>query len=312
MRGRRAVCAAAIGLVLATGSPGLAQAPVDDVEEIVVTARRTGIPVWRVKGPKTNMVLIGSINGVAKGTKWDPRALTETLLKADRVMFPTVLGISGSPLKLFGYLLRWRNHATLPKGQTLADHMSPEQFGRLVQLKNRGVLKAGFERRHPLHLAMSLRNFVEKQSGSGVDPTNFVRRTVKKHKISTVPITTLKAKTVVNNLFEVPARTFVPCLLDSVALVEAGPAAMKARSDAWADRRVPDVLASPADKVTASCSPITWGVVPGLNFSGTINRTLQDPQVTVAVVGLRGLAVPGGVLDDLQAAGYQIQGPRWR
>jgi hypothetical protein len=32
----------------------------------------------------------------------------------------------------------------------------------------------------------------------------------------------------------------------------------------------------------------------------------------VAVVPLRYLAEPGGLLDDLEAQGYAIQGPRWR
>ena len=44
----------------------------------------------------------------------------------------------------------------------------------------------------------------------------------------------------------------------------------------------------------------------------TIRTVLADPQVTIAVLQLRTLASPGGVLDDLESAGYEIVGPDWR
>jgi hypothetical protein len=43
-----------------------------------------------------------------------------------------------------------------------------------------------------------------------------------------------------------------------------------------------------------------------------MKRVLAEPQVTVAVLTLRSLAQPGGVLDGLQAAGFDIQGPAWK
>ena len=104
----------------------------------------------------------------------------------------------------------------------------------------------------------------------------------------------------------------MPCLLDAVAVVEAGPGTVKARSDAWAERRVPDVLASPADKVQETCSPRAIGLLERPEFSLEARRLLSQPQVTVAVLDLRSLAAPGAVLDDLAGAGFTIQGPRWR
>jgi hypothetical protein len=39
---------------------------------------------------------------------------------------------------------------------------------------------------------------------------------------------------------------------------------------------------------------------------------LAQPQLTVAVVELGSLARPGGVLDSLAAAGFDVRGPRWK
>ena len=66
-----------------------------------------------------------------------------------------------------------------------------------------------------------------------------------------VPIERSKAKPLVKDLFASTPEEHLPCLEASIAMAEAGPAAVQARSDAWAARRVPEVLASPADKVYA-------------------------------------------------------------
>lgn len=198
------------------------------------------------------------------------------------------------------------------KGQSLANFMRPDQFQRLVALKNRGVLKAGFERKHPLHVSFKLRDIAEGKTGYGPGAADYVQRAVRKHKIKTVPITTIKAKSLAGDFFAAPPQMHVPCLLASVALLEAGPGAVKTRSDAWAERRVADVLASPAEKATDSCSPKSWGILPLGDLKPRIRRLMSEPQLTVAVVSLGTLAEVGGVLDDLQAAGFNVQGPRWR
>jgi len=306
--------AGAVALGVGPAEPVRAQAAPaaqEAAEEIVVTARRIGIPVWRVTSPTTSIVLIGSIEGIAKETRWDPGALEMTLRKADRVMFPNALGLTGSPFALVGYYMKWRKQATLPKGQTLASYLPGDQFQRLVALKNRGVLKAGFERRHPLHLAFELRE-VAKGKGYGPGIGRYVRATTKKHKVKMVPIATAKAKPILNDFFSNPPQTYTRCLIDAITVAEAGPAAVKARSDAWAERRVPAVLSSPADKVYETCSPEAWSLTPASDLRSQIRGLMSQPQLTVAVVNLRSLARPGGVLDSLAAAGFKISGPAWK
>jgi uncharacterized protein YbaP (TraB family) len=304
--------AAALTLAVSAG-PGVAQAPsAAQADDIVVTAQRTGIPVWRVNSPTTTVVLIGTINGVAKDTKWDPAALTETLRKADRVMFPSMTQVSGSPFALIGALAKWRKQATLPKGQSLQQMLPPNQFARLLALQKRGLLKPGFERKHPFHLSIMLRDIAEGRRGYGPPASEVVRRSVKKHKIKMVPIESAKFKPLLNDFFSTPPNAYVPCLIDSIALVEAGSGAVKARSDAWAQRRVTDVLRSPANKVWDSCQPPALDNIPRADFRAQVRSLLAQPQLTVAVVELDSLARPGGLLDNLAAAGFDVRGPRWK
>jgi hypothetical protein len=314
-KGAAALGLAAFACVAAGGNQAFAQQPTaaQAVDEIVVTARRTGIPVWRVTGPKTTIVLIGAIEGVAKDTRWDPGALTETLRKADRVMYPSAVGLTlSSPFQIFGLLLKARKMATLPKGQSLAGLLPAPQFQRLVALKNRGVLKRGFERKHPLAVAEDLRDYAEGKRGYGPGALQFVEKAVRKHKIKTVPIRTMNAKPVLNDFFKSPPQNYIPCLMSAVALVEAGPGAVKVRSDAWAQRRVPEALATQAEKTAVACHPTSWGIIPRPDVKPQVRKLMQEPQLTVAVMSLGSLGQPNGVLDDLTAAGFDVQGPRWK
>lgn len=125
-------------------------------EDIVVTAQRSGIPVWRVAGPGSVVVLIGSIGSVSPGTKWNPSALDAALAQSDRVLFPGSMRVNVGLFSAIGAIGKWRSQATLPTGTTLQGLTTPEQWARLVNLRSRGVLKPGFERTHPFHLAMAL------------------------------------------------------------------------------------------------------------------------------------------------------------
>ena len=60
------------------------------------------------------------------------------------------------------------------------------------------------------------------------------------------------------------------------------------------------------------CWPTAEIVEPGDELTAEMKQLLAEPQVTVAVLTLRSLAEPGGVLDGLEAAGFDIQGPAWK
>jgi uncharacterized protein YbaP (TraB family) len=315
--------AAVIAAALLAGAGAAAQQPQEQpaplatqqqIEDIVVTGRRSGIPVWHVHGPMTSVVLVGAINGVTKDTRWDPGALTEALRKADRVLFPESIALTASPFAAIGYLAKWRAQASLPKGQSLQQMMPPEQFARLVALQRRGVIPEGFERKHPLHLAMTLRGYAKGKSGEAEGASGYVSRAVKKYKLNSVPMPRRKAKGAAQDLFKAPPQTHIRCLLDSVALVEAGPGAVQARSHAWSQRRVPAVLNSPAEKPHQSCWPanLRETYAPEAQVRATVRGLLAQPKVTVAVLNLHTLGKPGGLLDDLERAGFEVQGPRWK
>ncbi len=281
-------------------------------EEILIVGRRSGIPMWRVSSGKTTLVLVGTIEGVTKTTRWDPEPLVAALRMSDRVMFPQMQGVTASPFAMIGYLAKWRRQASLPKGQTLKEFLPPQQFQRLLSLQERGIVPKGAEKKHPLHLALSLRDKTKDKVGYGQSASQYVMAAIRKHKLNLVPIRRSSAKPFAADLFSGSPSRHIPCLIDAMDMAEAGPAALTARSQAWAQRQVPQVLSSPAEDVYHSCFPADPEAAPAGALHAGLKSLLLDPQVTVAVVNLHTLARRDGILDDLAAAGHQVRGPAWR
>jgi uncharacterized protein YbaP (TraB family) len=282
------------------------------VEDIVVTGRKSGVPMWTVRGETTTLVLVGTIEGVSKTTYWDPAALTDALRKADRVVFPQSHVFTANLFSAIGWIAKYNAMGSLPKGQSLAAIAGPEAIRRLAALRAKGAVRSDYLSRHPLHLGRDLRDRAKGDIKFGRGADDYVRRAIKEYKLTLVPIEKSKAKPIVKDLFASTPQEHLPCLDASIALAEAGPAAVQARSDAWAARRVPEVLASPADKFEALCWPTAEIIEPGSELVDEMKQLLAEPKVTMAVLTLRSLAEPGGVLDGLAAAGFDIQGPVWK
>src|SRR3954468_5235639 len=167
-----AAWAAAATLAPAAAQPPAVQAHADD---IVVTARRSGVPMWTVRSETTTLVLVGSIRGVSKTTKWDPAALTEALRKADRVVFPEMHAFTASPFSLLGWVAKWNAMGSLPKGQSLGDFASAQDMRRLEALAAKGKVRKDYVTRHPLHLAGDLRDRAQEGMKYGRDAADYVR-----------------------------------------------------------------------------------------------------------------------------------------
>jgi hypothetical protein len=302
------------GLALASAAP--AQKAAGDraqAEDIIVTGRRSGAPMWTVRSDTTTLVLVGGISGVSKTTHWDPAALTEALRKADRVLFPQSYALTASPFRAIGWIAQWNKMGSLPKAQSLSAIAGPEATRRLAALRARNMVRADYDRRHPLHLSMDLRDRGKGGIDYGRDVAEYARSAARKHKLAeVVPIQRSKAKPVVKDLFASTPEDHLPCLEAALTMAEAGPAAVQARSDAWAARRVRDVLSSPADPVYERCWPSGVFAERETGLLDQMKQLLAEPQVTMAVLSLRTLAERGGILDGLESAGFDIQGPAWK
>jgi hypothetical protein len=284
----------------------------DTAEEIVVTATRTGAPVWRVRSATGTLVLVGSIEDVAAGTNWRPAALAETVRRADRVMFPQVVGVALSPFSAINYYAKWKRRARLPNGQTLSNMMSAAEVDRLRRLAAQGLAPADFHNLHPLHLAFNMQDRLRKRTGLMEGPSTTVSRAAAKFKVARIPIRRAAARPLADSLFKSQPAEHIPCLRATIAAAEDGPGGLRARSQDWAGKRVQAALKAPAQRMGSSCWPVNTGAIDMPNLTGTARTMIGTPGTTLAVVSLDTLARPNGLLDALRAGGYQVDGPAWR
>ncbi len=318
MGSRRWSGAAAAVLALAVGAAsGSAQAqtpaedPVTRLEEIVVTARRADMPIWEVSDADSTVILAGSISGVPEDYAWRPEALEAATRRADHILYPQQGRLSvGDVLRL---IWRIRTVAGLPKDKSTADYL-PADIQARVETQMADARNDRWRRRSLLSLGFDL---MEKsgydQGGSGA--VDVVRRAAREARIPGRPVGAVRGDEIIDNLITAPPETYAPCIEQAVGASEAGPQGATARVEAWRARRVLEVLANPLDKALNVCWPSGDADIAPLlrsQWSEAVRQALDRPGVTLAVVQLRVLAEPAGVLDQLQSDGREIIGPEWR
>lgn len=311
---------AVAGALLGAGptAPGqLAQTPsarsADEVEAVVVTARRTGVPVWLVSRGRSTVILIGYIDRVPRGAAWSPAALDEAVGLADTIILPA--RNRGSLADITRAVYRARSAVLLPRGKTLTDYITPELGSRLGALQGAGALRENYLKRHPSSVALELRTHIGANDRGGVDAVDVVLDAASKRKKVTDRITVLGADKLLDTFLERGPAGSVPCLEASVSAAEAGKPEVRTRVENWTKSRAAQVMASPVQKAIEAC---TLGRTPELErllraqWREVVQRKLNEPGVTLGVAPLEYLAEQEGVLDALAADGMDVQGPRWR
>lgn len=293
-------------------APALAQEPpVDTVDEVVVVARRAGAPMWTVERGGSTVILVGAIAGVPRDYAWRPEALEAATRRSQRILYPTEGRASFSDI--LRLLWRIRTIARLPRGQTTADVLPPELQSRLERLmadersdawRTQSLVGLGFD--------LTEKAGLERGGRGAVDA---VRRAARQARVDGAPVGFVRGDEMVESLISAPPQTYVDCIAASVAAAEIGPDGAAARLDAWRSLRVPEVIAAPLDQALNLCWPSgDPEIAPELRRQWTeaVQSALAEPGVTLAVAPLRLLAEPGGVLDQLDAAGLDPAGPPWK
>jgi hypothetical protein len=149
----------------------------------------------------------------------------------------------------------------------------------------------------------------------GRDAEDAVREAARRDRIEGQSVGFVRGDEIVDNLITQSPEVYRPCIGAAVAAAEVGPESFNQRATDWRARRVPEVMANPLDIALGQCWP--WGdpeIGPQLRgqWLTALSAAVEQPGVTLAVAPLRLLAEPGGVLDGLEADGFDIIGPEWR
>lgn len=292
-------------------APAEAQEPAD-TNEIVITAQRSGAPMWTIDTAGGAVVLVGELRAVPKATPWFPDRLEEATAAADRV----ILGLKPkvSPGDVFRIIFAGGKITKLPRHTAAADYLGPRQAQRLAALE----AKYGEDYARSSFLITAF-DLLTRRLGfsrdTGKDASDVVEKAARRAKVPAEPVGTIRGKDMLDSLAEADPQSHLPCLDAAMTATEIGPDLIEQRGADWRAFDVPAVMANPLEQALGQCWPWADQQV-GTQLRGqwlaAIAQAAQQDGVTLAVAPLRVLAEPDGVLDQLAAQGIAISGPRWQ
>lgn len=295
-------------------APALAQqtAPTQSENSIVVTAQRSGAPMWTIDTPTGTVILVGEIRAVPKSTPWFPDRLEEATKEADRVIIRAAPKFS--PGDVFRLIFRGGKFTKLPDKGVAADYLSPDQRARLAALE--AEYDKDYDRGSFLMTAFDLlARRLDFDDETTDDATDVVKKAAEKGDVEILRPERFRGEDLLDNLAEADPASHIPCLEAAMGATEAGQSIIEARGAAWRRYDVPEVMANPLEVALGQCWP--WadnelGTEIRDQWTGMIADAANSTGTTVAVVPLRVLAEEEGVLDRLEAQGFAIYGPLWR
>ena len=279
---------------------------------IVVTAQRSGAPMWVVETPTGTVILVGEIRAIPKTTPWEPARLEEATRAADRVILGARPKVS--PGDIFRLMFSGGKLTKLPDKTVASEYLSPDQWARLQALGT--AHDEDYSRKSFLVTSFGmLREELRFNRDTARDASDVVKDAAEKADIAITRAATLRGEDVIDNLFEAPPQAHIPCLVAAMDAVEAGPGIVEERATNWRRFKIPAVMNNPLESALGQCWPWadeTLGSELRTIWVDRIAEASAAKGTTLAVVPLRVLAEGGGVLDQLDARGFDIAGPPWK
>ena len=279
---------------------------------IVVTAQRSGAPMWTIETARGTVILVGELRNVPKATPWQPERLQEATAEASRV----ILGVRPkvSPGDILRFIFKGGQFTKLPDKTVASDYLTADQLVRLAALEAR--YKEDYARRSFLITGFDLLSDKLRFTKDTLDDaSDVVKDAASRARIPTERAGTLRGKDMLDSLAEAPPEAHIPCLDAAMTAAEIGPELVEKRGADWRAFRIPDVMNNPLEVALSKCwpwaDPDVGSELRGIWIEQITAATKADG-VTLAVVPLRVLAEEGGVLDSLEAQGLPIGGPVWR
>jgi uncharacterized protein YbaP (TraB family) len=304
----------------AVGLTATAQAdePPAVMDDLVVTGERPGPGMWHVHRGAAQVWILGSMSPLPKGIAWRSKQVEQVLDHTGHVLVqkPFELGI----VRILWLLITEHKVLMVGGGKRLKDVLPADMYARFAALRAKyGESPDKWERFRPLVAAAFLQQAAFHQAGlsTRVDLGAAMRTLAKKHRVPVEEIKIAGVGDVMDALKTLPAATENACVAASLATIERDLPRLLERAQAWADGNVERIgkLREPAE-VDACRAALDTGVGAAeligrmrATWMGAIEKYLQSPGVTVAVVNIDMLLEPGGLLDELRAKGYQIDAP---
>lgn len=297
-------------------------------QTILVSGSRPGPGLWKVSKGDHVMWVFGTYSPVPIKMEWRSREVEKKIAESQEYLKPPGSGISvgWGAVTALPFLMGVKKN---PDGAELKDLLPPEVYARWKPLKQVYFGDDnGIERERPSFVAAELSNRALKQAGltSSNEVTRTIEKLVDKHKVKIVDATVqVKVKDPGQAVrdFKKSAMDDVPCLAKTIDRLDGDLVAMRARANAWAIGEYEDIRkldygerAACRQAVLSSSLAKNQPELLTLNeralasWVEAAEKALANNTSTFAVVHIKEILDPKGVIATLQAKGYTVEPPK--
>lgn len=300
------------------------------METVLVSGEQPGPGLWRVSKDGRVLWILGTLSPLPKRMRWQSEEVTALVAGSQEVLaqghatLRADVGFFGA-LLLLPRALRARNN---PDGATLAQILPPELYQRWSILKRKYLGRdRAVEKRRPILAADKLYQEALGEAGlSDSDPVwPAVKKIAKKRKVKiTAPVVELTVAEPKEALkaFSHTALDDTGCFALTLERLETDLPAMQARANAWAIGDLERLRELPYPDQDSACmgAILENGLARQLGLTDlpariraawldAADKALANNASTFAVVPIRSLLDPDGILAELRARGYVVEEP---
>jgi uncharacterized protein YbaP (TraB family) len=300
-------------------NPAEAQAPAAaGIEEIVVNGERAGPGMWHAHKGDAHVWLLGSMSPLPRDITWRSRQVEKTLDSAQLVLVQKPFEISIP--RILWVLLTDRSALLVTGGKRLKDVLPSELHDRFAVLRSRySEDQTKWERYRPIIATAFLQQAAFHQVGLSLrmDMGAAVRKLAKERHVRVDEVKMAGVGDALEAVKTLPPASENICVDASLVTIEHAIPRLRERAQAWADGDIEKLQALPVPKEVDACrAALDAGrgaseiiVRMRQSWLAVIEKNLQHPGTTVAVINLDLLLEKGGLVDELRAAGYEVDAP---
>jgi uncharacterized protein YbaP (TraB family) len=311
--------AAGVALAFFAGGRCVAdEAPLPVLDEVVVTGERTGPEMWHVHREASDLWILGSMSPLPKGITWRSKQFEQVLDHTNQVVIPKPFEVGIA--RILWLLITERDLLLVRGGKRLKDVMPPDLYARFSMLRQKSGESADkWEHYRPIIATAFLQRtaFHQVNLSTQLDLGAAVRMLAEKHKVRVEELKIAGVHDVLDALKTMPPATENACVEASLVTVEKDLPRLVDRAQAWASGNIERIRSLHEPSEVDACRAALEAGTGASEVIALVRRTwvdsmvhyLQRDGVTVAVVNMDMLLEKGGILDELRAKGYAIEGP---
>lgn len=321
---------------------GMAAEVNETPEEIVVTGRLPGPPLWKVSNGERVLWIFPSLDWIPKDMDWDSERVGRIIAESQEVLNPPQSGWGGSrklwlnPINLMRVERLNSRVERNPDGGTLEEYLPPELYARFAALQARYFPGAEFLADvRPVVAGRVMMNIIQQREGlvRGDDILKTIRRLVSRNR--DIKHTEISEITIIDSYGELADRyealyesysreQELDCFEQQVRHMEEDLDEMKGRANSWAQGYIDEFRNIPLvfDESDVchdglwmdSSSPereVMLGMKTRVNqmWLEAAENALATNRSTFAILPAKELLAEDGLLGRLKAKGYDVREP---